>query len=156
MFICFILFLHNTRKEIYKEVDQSNTDYIAKQTAWIEAFTLDNFTSNTEIVVNTMGVSPPRENMEETHSYPFHTMDTLAAWLDWEYDIQPMRYGNTTCYLHIFIGNGTRGWHEDCPDSSDNLFTVEDEINNAREINIQSGDTIFVQTDDLSWYVPTK
>ena len=142
---------------IEKEVDPHTSlkkkyasKYLWRQEAWVEAFKSGKYSSNTEIAVKVFGKSPPRKSMEEVHTYPIYNVDTLASWLDWDCDVQPIKYKTVTCYLHLFMGNKTLGWHEDCPATADDLLP-EAERSGVKEVDIKAGDTIFLQTDNLWW-----
>ena len=57
---------------------------------WQEAFLSGNFSSNNEIAVKVFGKSmPPEPFLRDNHNYPFHSIDTLRAWVNWDCKLLP-------------------------------------------------------------------
>ena len=80
------------RGEIHKSA--SSSQYEWQMYKWRESFLSGNFSSNIQIAVKVFGKQAPVRKLKEEHSYPFLTMDTLAVWADWTFEISSRKVGD--------------------------------------------------------------
>ena len=73
---------------VWKEIKQlDRSKYQWQMYKWREAFLSGNFSSNNEIALKVFGKRMPSElSQRKRHTYPFYSMDTLRAWVDWEWE----------------------------------------------------------------------